>query len=103
MAPAATSASIAPSGTRMRRSSRRKITPVISLRHRHGAQRHALPYRELFGRALELAAGGEDVASARCAHRRGIAGIEHHLGKLLNVVPFRALVGGAGPRIERNE
>src|SRR5262249_28909812 len=54
-------------------------------------------------RALELAASGEDVAPARRAHRRGVAGIEDDLGKFLDSVPIRALVSGARPWIEWNE
>src|SRR5262249_52890582 len=56
---------------------------AVLIRHRHGAQRQALARGELLGGALELAAGGEDVASARRAHRRGIAGIEDDLGEFL--------------------
>src|SRR5262249_42875281 len=91
-----------PTGTRTKRgSSRPRLS--ISIRHRHRAQRQALARGELFGRALELAASGQDVAPARGAHRRGVAGIENDLGEFLDSLPIRALVGGAGPRIERDE
>src|SRR5664279_3698507 len=73
------------------------------IHHRHSPQRHALARGELLGRALELAAGGENVASARGAHRRGVAGVEHHLRKLLNLFPVGTFVLAAGPGIERNE
>src|SRR5207237_341194 len=64
---------------------------------------HALARGKLLGRALELSAGGEDVAAAGRAHRRGIARIEHDLGEFLDLLPVRAFVAGAGPRVERNE
>src|SRR5206468_11835094 len=47
--------------------------PTKLVRHRHGAQRLAFPGGEFFGLRLQLAAGGENVAAARGAHRRGIA------------------------------
>src|SRR3954451_1521780 len=61
------------------------------------------PRPELLGLALELAAGGEDVAAARGAHRRGVAGPEHDLGKALDALPVRALVLRAGPGVERDQ
>src|SRR5882757_3982811 len=73
------------------------------IRHRHGAQREALAGGQLLGRTLELAAGGKDVASARGAHRRGVAGIDDDLGELLDLLPVRAFVFAARPRIERNQ
>src|SRR5262249_59282402 len=91
-----------PSGTSTKRSNSRPRLS-ISIRHRHRAQRQALARGELFGRALELAASGQDVAPARRAHRRGVAGIEDDLGKFLDSLPIRALVSGAGPWIERDE
>src|SRR6516162_1412919 len=74
-----------------------------SIRHGHGAQRHALVRRELLARALELTAGGEDVAAARRPYRRRIAGVEYDLGKLFDRVPVRAFVAGAGPGIEGDQ
>src|SRR5687768_7275707 len=89
-------ATLAANGTkRNRRINRMTImdaSPVGSIRHRHGAQRQALAGGELLRRALELAAGRENVAAARRAHRRGITGVEHHLGELLDLVPVGALV-----------
>src|SRR5262245_66688895 len=82
-----------------RSSSRPRLS--ISIRHRHRAQRQPLARGELFGRALELAASGQDVAPARRTHRRGVAGIEDDLGKFLDSLPIRALVPRAGPRMER--
>src|SRR5829696_2970939 len=67
------------------------------IRHGHGAQRQPFAGGKLLRRALELPAGREDVTAARRAHRRGIAGVEHHLRKLLDLLPVRALVSGAGP------
>src|SRR6266516_4610410 len=81
----------------------RPISAKISVRHRHGTQREPLARGKFFGRALELAAGGEDVAPARCAHRRGVAGAEHNLGELLDPLPLRAFVSAAGPWIERDQ
>src|SRR5690242_5259604 len=52
-----------------------------SIRHRHGAQRLPLPRRKLFGLRLELTAGRENVAAARRAHRRRIAGVEDVFGE----------------------
>src|SRR5262245_18634247 len=71
------------------------------IRHRHRTQCHALARRELLGRALELAAGCENIATARRAHRRRIAGIEHDLGEFFDLVPVRAFIAGTGPGIER--
>src|ERR1039457_3995544 len=42
-------------------------------------------------------------ASARRAHRRGIAGVEHDLRELFDLLPVRAFVFRARPGIERNE
>src|SRR5436190_21402668 len=56
---------------------------ATSVRHRHGAEREPLACRELLGRALELPARRQDVAPARRAYRRGVAGVEHDLGKSL--------------------
>src|SRR6266540_3522516 len=75
----------------------------ISIGHRHRAQRQALARGELFACALELAAGGENIAPARRAHRRSIAGVENNLGEFLDPLPIRAFVSGAGQRIERDE
>jgi signal transduction histidine kinase len=54
-------------------------------------------------RRLELAAGGEDVAAARRADRRGIAGIVDEVGELLDRLPVRALVVRARPGVERDQ
>src|SRR5215472_19172114 len=96
-------ATVPPSGTRSTRSSRRTTVSMRLIRHRHGAQRHALARREFLGCALELAAGGEDVAPARRAHRRRIAGVEDVLGKFLDLLPVGAFIAAARPRIERDQ
>src|SRR5882672_12628182 len=79
------------------------VRGIYSIRHRHGAQRLAFARRQFFGLRLQLPAGGEDVAAARRAHRRGIAGVEDVLGEFLDLVPVRTFVGRARPGIERNE
>jgi hypothetical protein len=54
--------------------------------------------------ALQLAAGGEDVAAARRAHRRGVAGVEDIFGEFFDLIPVRAFVCCVpGHGIERNE
>src|SRR5438034_11604440 len=53
--------------------------------------------------ALQLAAGRHDVTAARRAHRARIAGAVHHLGEFLDLLPVRALIGGVGPAIERDQ
>src|SRR5690349_20288630 len=63
-----------------------------SIRHRHRAQRLPLACRQFLGLRLQLTAGGEDVAAARRAHRRGIAGVEDVFGELLDLLPVRALI-----------
>src|SRR6476646_6511264 len=103
-----------PSGTSSRRIKKRPMNISQTVRecvlnasglvgHCHGAQRQPLAGAELFGRALELAAGGEDIAAARRAHRRGVTGVEHDLGEFFDLVPVRAFVLAAGPRVERDE
>ena len=54
-------------------------------------------------RRFELAAGGEDVAAARGAHRRRIAGGEDDVGERRDRRVRRAFVGRAGPRVERDQ
>ena len=66
-------------------------------------KRHALARGEFLGRTLELPAGREDIAPARRAHRRRVAGVEDVFGELLDLLPVRAFVSGAWPRIEWNE
>src|SRR5262249_8269828 len=56
-----------------------------------------------FAGALELAAGGEDVAAARRAHRGRQAPGGDDLGEAVDAVIGRALVGRAGPRVERDQ
>src|SRR6201987_3630547 len=80
-----------------------RIQSAHSIRHGHGAQRLALARREFFGLRLQLPAGGEDIAAARRAHRRGIAGIEDIFGEPFNLVPVRTFIGRARPGVERNE
>src|SRR5207244_719281 len=74
------------------------VEPLI--RHRHGAQRLSLARRQLFGLRLQLSAGGEDVATARGAHRRGISGVEDIFGERFDLVPVRTFVTRARPGIE---
>src|SRR6266481_10024490 len=74
-----------------------------SVRHRHGAQRLPLARRQFLGLRLQLPAGGEDVAAARRAHRRGVAGVEDVFGEFFDLVPVRTFVGRARPRIERDQ
>src|SRR5262249_29473088 len=57
-----------------------------SSRHRHRAQRLPLPHRQFFGLGFQLPAGGKDIAAARRAHRRGIAGVENILGEFLDLI-----------------
>src|SRR5215204_4120869 len=82
---------------------RRPIRAIRSVRHRHGAQRLPLARRQFFSLRFQLAAGGEDVAAARRAHRRGIAGVENVFGEFFDLVPVRTFVSCARPRVERNE
>ena len=49
-----------------------------------GRQRAAGAGAELLALGLELAAGGEDVAAARGADRRGVAGAVHDGGESLD-------------------
>src|SRR5665213_3346096 len=75
----------------------------------HSRQRSGFQFGEpvlraqLHAFAFELAAGGHDVATARRAHRRGIARAVHDLGEFLDLVPVGAFIGRAGPGIERDE
>src|SRR5437764_12331433 len=69
----------------------------ISIRRRHGAQGQPLAGGKLLARALELSAGGEDVAAARRPTRRRIAGVEDHLRKPLDLLPLEAFETAAGP------
>src|SRR5262245_19972374 len=85
------------------RKARCETRPEASIRHRHRTQREAFARRELFGRALELAAGRQDVAAARRAHRRSVTGIENDLRESLDLIPLRAFVPGARPRIEGDQ
>src|SRR6185312_5336679 len=83
---------------------RRPITAMWgSVRHRHCAQRVALAHRQFLRLGFQLPAGRKNVAAARRAHRRGIAGVEHVFGEFLDLLPVRAFILAAGPRVERNE
>src|SRR4051794_16420320 len=57
---------------------------------------------QLLRLALQLAARGQDVATTRGADGRGIAGAEHDLREILDLLPVRAFVARAGPGIERD-
>src|SRR6185312_14322447 len=85
------------------RLSRAMTATLFSIRHRHGAQRLALAPGQFFGLRLQLAAGGEDVAATRRADRRGVAGVEDIFGEFFDLLPLRALVFRARPRVERNQ
>src|SRR6185312_9294075 len=85
------------------RLSRAMTGTLFSIRHRHGAQRLALARGQFFGLRLQLAAGGEDVAATRRADRRRVAGVEDIFGELFDLLPLRALILGARPRIERDQ
>src|SRR4051794_37696886 len=82
---------------------RRPISAIESVRHCHRAQRLAFARRQFFGLRFQLAASGENVAAARRAHRRGVAGVEDVLGEFFDLVPIRTLVTRARPRVERNQ
>ena len=69
----------------------------------HRLERQALAHAEALAFALQLAAGGEDVAAARGADRRGIAGAVDDVGEALDRLPVGALVVGARPGIERDQ
>src|SRR5690242_8988769 len=53
--------------------------------------------------ALELAAGGGDVATARGAHRRAQPAVVDDLGEAVDAVVRAALVGRARPGVERDQ
>src|SRR5690349_16911611 len=89
--------------------SRRVLVPVRpvgveslnrQLLHGVGLDGEALAGPHLLAFALELTAGGEDVAPARRADGRGVAGIEDDVGEGLDRLPVRAFVEGAGPGVE---
>ena len=50
-----------------------------------------------------MSAGGEDVPPAWRADRRGIASPVEDFRELFDRFPVRALVGAAGPGVERDE
>src|SRR4051812_19878969 len=66
-------------------------------------QHQPRPRPQPLGLALELPAGGEDVAAARGANGAGVAGVEDNFGKPLDGLPIRTFVRRAGPGVERNE
>ena len=69
----------------------------------HRLERQPLAHPHPLALALELAAGGEDVAAARRADRRGVAGAVDDVGEALDRLPVGALVVGARPGIERDQ
>src|SRR6185312_16964616 len=66
-------------------------------------EHHAGARPEFLALALKLAAGGENVAAARRAHRARVAGVEHDLREALDSFPVRAFVSASRPGIERDE
>src|SRR5260370_31905475 len=58
---------------------------------------------EFFALALELAAGGENVAAAGRAHRACVTRVEHDFRETLNRLPIGAFEGAARPRVEGDE
>src|SRR5215467_13562038 len=81
----------------------RPTSRIALLRHGRRAQRQSLAGRELGGCTLELPASGQDVASARGADRRRIAGAKDDCGELLDHIPIRTRKRGARPWIERDQ
>src|SRR4051812_48467745 len=98
----ATTAVMYPSGTRKRRR-RKAAMRARLLRCDHRFQRHPFADAQALALALQLAAGGEDVAAARGADGRGVAGAVDDVGKALDGVPVRALVARPRPGIERDQ
>jgi hypothetical protein len=58
---------------------------------------------DLLALALQLTAGGHDVAAARGPHRACVARAIDDLGEALDRVPLAVLILRAGPQVERNE
>src|SRR5690606_28068925 len=58
---------------------------------------------QLLALGLQLAAGGQDVAPARRADGRSVAGLVQDGGEGLDRLPVRALIVGAGPGVERDQ
>src|SRR5690606_35028701 len=63
----------------------------------------AILFGQAFAFALELTAGGKDVAAAPGAHRRGVAGLVDDIGKALDAARGRVAIVRARPGIERVE
>src|ERR1700756_5666800 len=68
-----------------------------------GGELAAFAGAHLLALALQLTAGGENVAAARRADRRGVAGAVEDRGEGLDRLPVRALVVGPRPRIEGDQ
>src|SRR5437879_5070172 len=58
---------------------------------------------DLLALALQLAAGGEDVAAAGRADRRGVTAAVEDRGEGLDGPPVGTFVGAAGPGVERDQ
>src|SRR3569832_1031028 len=78
------------------------VTPSSGVRS-DTLERLAVLLLEPLGFALELAASSKDIAAARRAYRRRVAGLVDDVGELLDPRRARAIVVGARPRIERDQ
>ena len=72
-------------------------------RRRRRKLQAALGSRRCRRLSVRSAAGGQDVAAARCANRRGVACLLDDPRKGVNTVVGRAAVSRAGPGIERDQ
>src|SRR5277367_1461471 len=66
-------------------------------------EHHAGPRPQFLALALELAAGGQNVAASRRAHRARVASVEDNFREALDRLPVRAFECAPRPRIERNK
>src|SRR3954454_3195370 len=90
-------------GTAVRKRLRLVADCVEAFRADPGLQHEPRAGAQLFGLALELAAGGQDVPPARGADRRGVAGSEDDLREAFDALPIRAFIAAARPGIEGNQ
>ena len=56
-----------------------------------------------FGGRFQLPTGGHDIFAARGSDGAGIARLVDDIGKTLDLVPIRPLIGGARPFVERDQ
>src|SRR5580658_8215229 len=66
-------------------------------------EHHARSRPQFFALALELPAGGQNVAPTRRAHGARVARVEHDFREALDRLPVRAFERASGPGVERNE